>query len=248
MIKNQSLLSLACGDSYGSHYESYGLMGVRFDLSELPDIPVKKQITDDTKMAIILLNHYKKHQTLKTDFLLRNYKHWAKTEGHQDGIGLHTYNVLIKNQKNKDSQGNGALMRVIPFGIELINEGYTFDEAVEMMNVDSALTHENETIFMSNRVCLDIALNGLSVLDKKEYKKLLSKLKFGNTAWVIYSLYIVIEALKQNLSFIDGFKYIVSAGGDTDTNCAIFGAIKGHQNNIEDELDIKKFLPPSYTF
>ncbi len=243
MKNNQSLLALACGDSYGSYYESYGLMGVKYDISELPDKPVQKQITDDTKMATILLEHYRRHQTLKTDFLLKNYKHWARTEGYQDGIGMHTYDALIKNQKNKDSQGNGALMRVIPFGIELIKDDYNFDKVVEMMNIDSALTHENEIIFLSNRLCLDIALNGMTVLEKQEYKKLLSKLKSGYTAWVIHTLYIVIKALKQSFSFVDGFKYIVSMGGDTDTNCAIYGAIKGCSNNIENELNIKEFLP-----
>ena len=47
----------------------------------------------------------------------------------------------------------------------------------------------------------------------------------------------------MNLSFLDSFKYIVSVGGDTDTNCAIFGAIKGYTNNKEYELDTKDLLP-----
>ncbi len=231
-LKNRSLLALACGDSYGSYYERYGLAGVTFDILKLPNTPIEKKITDDTKMATILLEHYKRYDKLDTDFLLKNYVHWAKTDGQKDGIGLHTYDVLIKNKKDKDSQGNGALMRVIPFGLKLIDDGYTFDEAIEMMNIDSALTHENDTIFLSNRLCLDIAVNGIEVLDKSEYKQIVSKLKSGDTAWVIHTLFIVIKVLKMNLNFLDSFKQIVSVSGDTDTNCAIFGAIKGYKDNI----------------
>jgi len=222
---NQSLLALACGDSYGSYFEMMGLQGAKFDIDKLPNKSVEVNITDDTKMATILLKHYIKHKIIHVEKLSDEYRVWARTDGREDGIGIHTYDVLIKNEKNKNSQGNGALMRNIPFGCELIKDGYSFEEAVSLMNQESAITHENETIFMSNRLALDLAINGLNALEKNEYKDILSQLKYGNTAWVIYSLHIVIETLKKDYSFIDGFKYIVSLGGDTDTNCAIYGAI-----------------------
>jgi len=41
---------------------------------------------------------------------------------------------------------------------------------------------------------------------------------------------------------LDGFKYIISQGGDTDTNCAIYGVIRGYKNVISNELDIHEFL------
>jgi len=112
-------------------------------------------------------------------------------------------------------------MRNIPFGVKLIEDGYSFDEAVSLMNQESAITHKNETIFICNKLALDLAINGTDILQKSDYKDILKKLKYGDTAWVIHSLYIVIEALKKDCSFIDGFKYIVSVGGDTDTNCAM---------------------------
>jgi ADP-ribosylglycohydrolase len=46
---------------------------------------------------------------------------------------------------------------------------------------------------------------------------------------------------KSKRKFLTGFKYIVSTGGDTDTNCAIFGAIFGYKKDITQELDIDKF-------
>ena len=235
---NLSLLALACGDSYGSHYEYEGMCGVTFKIRSLPMKPIKPNITDDTKMAIILLEHYNKNRTLNEVKLLEEYKLWANTSGLDDGIGQHTYDILVKNKTDKNSQGNGALMRVIPFGVQLIQDGYSFNEAVDMMNIDSALTHSNETIFMVNRLALDITINGLEALDNTLYKDILQQLHLGDTAWVIHSLHIVIETLKLKKQFVSGFKYIVSHGGDTDTNCAIFAAIKpAFPNNYTYELN-----------
>lgn len=239
---NHSLLALACGDSYGSHYEMMGLYGNTFDISKLPCSPITVQITDDTKMATILLQHYLKHKTIKPRILKKSYKDWALREGDDDGIGIHTKEVLVNNKKNKDSQGNGALMRNIPFGCKLIDDGYSFDDALELMNKDSALTHENKTIFQANHLALDLAINGLKALENKAHQNIVVKLKYGHTAWIIFTLYIVIEALKKELSFIDAFKYIVASGGDTDTNCAIFGAIKGYRENIRDSISVERFL------
>ena len=239
---NQSLLALACGDSYGSYFKRDGLMGVTYNIEKLPNKSVTPMITDDTKMAMILLKHYITHKNISTEKLSEEYRIWARTDGQKDTIGMHTYSVLVRNEKNKNSQGNGALMRVIPFEIELIKDGYSFEEAVTLINQDSAITHKNETIFMANRLTLDITINGIKVLRKDAYKNILSKLCPGYTAWVINSLYIVIKTLKMNLFFVDGFKYIVSQGGDTDTNCAIYGAIRGSIEDIRDSVNILDFL------
>ena len=243
---NNSLLALACGDSYGSHFEMEGLMGCQFSLRSLPDIPNFPNITDDTKMATILLKHYKKYKSLKKDILLNEYRYWAKTQGYSDGIGIHTRAVLLDGKTDKDSQGNGALMRVIPFGIALVEDGYSFEDAVALMYEESRLTHENDIIYITNKLALDLALNGLDALEKKEYSALLQMLHYGDDAWVIYTLYIVIEALKKKRKFLTAFKYIVSQGGDTDTNCAIFGAIRGAHADITQELKISLFVSKEY--
>jgi len=165
---NLSLLALPCGDSYGSHYEYEGLCGVTFKIRSLPMKPIKPNITDDTKMSIILLRHYNENRTLNEVKLLEEYKLWANTSGLDDGIGQHTYDLLVKNKRDKNSQGNGALMRVIPFGVQLIQDGYSFNEA--------------------------------------------------------------------------GFKYIVSHGGDTDTNCAIFEVVNEYNKDVRKSLAIEDFL------
>ncbi len=245
---NLSLLALACGDSYGSYYEMAGLRGDTFDIKKLPNMPTQPRITDDTKMATILLKHYKKYKTIKYSMLLKSYQKWAKIEGYADGIGIHTSSILLNDSLNKDSQGNGALMRNIPTGVELIKDGYTLDEAITIINQESSLTHKNKIIFETNKLSLDLAINGIEALGKQEYQEILSILRYGNTAWVIYTLYMVIDTLKQGFNFLDGFKYIVSKGGDTDTNCAIYAAIKGAQEDITKEVNIGDFLPESFLY
>lgn len=239
----QSLTALSCGDSYGSYYESDGLLGCKLDINKLPDKPITKRVTDDTKMATILLRHYLRYKTLDIEKLVLSYRFWAKEDGAKDGIGLHTSAILLNKKIDKNSQGNGALMRNIPFGIEVFENGKNFEKAVDLMNKDSSITHKNETIFLANRICLDIAINRIQASEKLEYKKLLSQLHYGSSAWVIHTIFIIFEALKHTSNFLDGFKYIVSMGGDTDTNCAIYGAIKGYLDDINDELGIADFLP-----
>ncbi len=243
---NNSLIALACGDSYGSHYESEGLMGAKFDIKSLPDKPIYQNITDDTKMAMILFKHYNKYKKLDIMMLQNSYSIWAKEDGDADGIGIHTKDVLVYHKQDKNSQGNGALMRNIPFGLELIDDGYSFEEAVDMMNIDSSITHKNSTIFHSNKLALDLAVNGIEVLKKDTYKKLLQKIHYGHTAWICHSLYIVIETFKQGFGFLDGFKHITSKGGDTDTNCAIYGAILGYRVDITKEINIDSFIDINY--
>jgi ADP-ribosylglycohydrolase len=54
---------------------------------------------------------------------------------------------------------------------------------------------------------------------------------------VIYTLYDVLDVLKMDLSIHEGFKELVSRGGDTDTNCAIYGAIRGYVEVLKIPLD-----------
>ncbi|MBT5934606.1 ADP-ribosylglycohydrolase family protein [Sulfurimonas sp.] len=78
MLPNQSLLALACGDSYGAYFERDGLMGVTYEIETLPSKPVVPMITDDTKMAMILFKHYIKHKNLFIEKISEEYRLWSK--------------------------------------------------------------------------------------------------------------------------------------------------------------------------
>ena len=235
-----SIIALACGDAYGNEYEMKGLTGTTFSKDNLPSYALKKQFTDDTKMALILWEHYTEHGCINEKNLFRSYQDWALQDGQKDGIGIHTARVLLYAKTDKNSQGNGVLMRVLPFGLRLIDEGMSLDEAMELVRQDAQLTHDNEIVHLSNKICLDIACNGIDVLEKSEYQSLLSNLQKGHTAWLIHTLYDVIDVLNMDIGLLDGFKELVSRGGDTDTNCAIYGSIRGYREDID--LNIDDFL------
>lgn len=97
-------------------------------------------------------------------------------------------------------------MRVLPLGLRLIDEGISFDDAVELINKDASITHDNEVIKMANQLCLDIAISGLDTLNKNEYQEIQSMLKKGHTAWVIYTLNDVLDVLKMDIDILEGFK------------------------------------------
>jgi ADP-ribosylglycohydrolase len=121
MKAKNSLCTLACGDAYGNAFEMDGLIGVRFDKDLLPDQALIKNYTDDTKMPMMLWVHYGNYGTIVEDKLFEAYANWAEKDGASDGIGIHTAGVLLRGKENKDSQCNGALMRVLPFGLRLID-------------------------------------------------------------------------------------------------------------------------------
>jgi ADP-ribosylglycohydrolase len=73
-------------------------------------------------------------------------------------------------------------------------------------------------------------------MEKIEYSELLASLKPGYSAWVIHTLHDVLDVLKMDLSVHEGFKELVSRGGDTDTNCAIYGAVRGYNKVLGIQL------------
>ncbi len=146
-----ALLTLACGDAYGNVYEMEGLFGVKPNKSILPNEAKIKSYTDDTKMAMILWLHYSEYGTIVEERLFEAYAAWAEKDGYADGIGIHTAAVLLRGKTDKSSQGNGVLMRVLPFGLRCIEEGMPFEDTVALVNRDAALTHDNEVVQMSNR-------------------------------------------------------------------------------------------------
>jgi ADP-ribosylglycohydrolase len=105
-------------------------------------------------MAALLMEHYKRYGRLDIPMLTLSYRFWAKEEGHADGIGIQTASVLLDGSRDKSSQGNGALMRSVPFGVWLTEMGFGFEEAVARMNEDAAITHANEMVFLANRLAL----------------------------------------------------------------------------------------------
>jgi len=222
----KSLFFLKEGDKYGSPYEERGLVGEKFNITKLPNKPEGKE-TDDSKMASIAFR-YARSDFFDIKAIKEEYIKWAKDEGADDGIGYQTEAALLGNFVDDKGQGNGSLMRCIPYMLLLHKKGYSLSSIREMMTAEASITHPNKEVLRLNFTFFLIALRGdlqpLKFLPE-EYKV---KIKAGHSAWMYYTAFIVIEALKKNFkNHYQGFKYITSFGGDTDTNCAVYGAIRG---------------------
>jgi len=189
---------------------------------------------------MILWMHYSNYGFIDKEKLMASYREWAVKDGLADGIGLHTYKVLVEGKTDKNSQGNGTVMRVIPFANRLIEEGKPFEEVLQWMNIDATLTHDNSIIKAANHLALDLSIHGLKTLKDAKHSFIVAQLKPGHTAWIVHTLHHVIEVLKMNIGMLDAFKELVSRGGDTDTNCAIYAAIKGYSDCFE--LTLEDFL------
>ena len=219
---SNALMGLAMGDMFGSTFECLGLSGNLFLLNGIADLPdhppVGSFTTDDTFMAVTLLNNVisgwdaaSYHAALAE---------WSGTElAAYQGIGTHTSMVLNHGYEGT-SQGNGCLMAILPAAIFLIDNGYSQEELTQWMYEVQAVTqHEANVEAALFLLGYDVEVN----------------IQQGDSAWVANSLGAVTDALNNASSMVEGFQQIVSIGGDTDTNAAIYGAIYSYQNGLEQD-------------
>jgi ADP-ribosylglycohydrolase len=242
-----SMLALACGDSYGKAYE---LKNTKVTIEDLPNYPADKSITDDTHMAYLALQNVLQNKQIDTLSLLEDYKQWAMEFGYAEGIGIHTADVLLRGKTDKISEGNASLMRCLPYMLALKELGFDDASILEQMKVESALTHCGDVIIDANMICYLTAINKKDVVIEHYLDTLEEAFEIEptNTAWVINTLNIILDTWKdrRELGFLNGFKKIVSMGGDTDTNCAVYGAMFGFSVDIRDEIDIEQWLEPDW--
>lgn len=238
------LLAQACGDAYGATYE---FMTSSMIPKILPDRSIgggpfnflPGDITDDTDMAIITLDHLIKYKKVEPVKLKKAYKKWAMTA---KDVGIQVSSALLQDIYNIEGQGNGALMRIIPSIVFMKDElNYSVDETKHEIRVISKTTHINEEVQVINDFFIDKIYD---TCDENKYLALLNKISATNdsTGWVYNSARIVINTLAKNIGFLEGYRACIRLGGDTDTHCAIYGAYLGAFKDIREELDVNRFV------
>lgn len=239
-----SLLAQACGDAYGAAYE---FMSPSMIPKSLPDKSIgggpfnflPGDITDDTDMAIITLDHLIKYKKVQPEILKKAYKHWAMTA---KDVGAQISSALLHDNYNIEGQGNGALMRIIPSIVFMKDEfNYTVDQTKDEIRVISKITHINEEVQIINDFFIDKIY---ATYEENNYHTLLNKISATkeSTGWVYNSARIVIDTLAKDIGFLEGYMTCIRFGGDTDTHCAIYGAYLGAFKDIREELDVNRFL------
>jgi ADP-ribosylglycohydrolase len=202
------------------------------------------QPTDDSEMALMLARSIVLEGRVSAEAAARAYVWWYNTGpfdiGNTTRAALAPLAAGRDKQANRESQANGALMRISPLGVFGAEPGHARD--------DAAITHPNPICQDANAVfasAIAFAIRSgagaaqvyahargtathadvITVLDTAAHAAPESYTR--NMGWVLVALQNAFWQLLHAETFEDGVVATVMAGGDTDTNAAIAGALLG---------------------
>src|SRR5579884_766246 len=209
------------------------------------------QPTDDSELALMLARRLVAGRGYDKEAVFAAYRHWYES-GPFD-IGGTTRRALRGDEPDEESQANGSLMRISPLGIAGGGRGPNGATwAAEWARIDSELTHPNA---VCREACAafvaavatavrtgdaraayaaavaeasrpggqDAVRRTLAVAEHEPPKDFTRQ-----QGWVLIALQNAFFRLLHPLStFEQGVVATVRAGGDTDTNGAIAGALLG---------------------
>lgn len=203
------------------------------------------EVTDDTQMAYCLHGALQEAQGWDSAVTLKHYRAWLATD--PPDVGEATQAALQGNPM-PDSQGNGALMRVMPIALWAL-EHPEFDWRTAARE-DAALTHPHAVCGDCNVVYVYALMQAArpGATPQGVYERtvafaagegvdaeVLCVLQRAATqrpdydgeciGWVLIALQSAFYQLLHASSFREALVDIVSAGGDTDTNAAIAGPL-----------------------
>ena len=275
VVKN-GIYGFVVGDAFGVPVEGMN----RADLNKNP---VKDVIgfgrhnvpegtwSDDTAMTLATMDSIAKKNSIDYDDIMSKFCKWFyygdyTADGKVFDIGfttkkaLNTYKItnlpaIQCGSNNKNDNGNGSLMRILPIVLYLRNLNIDDNQQVEIINSISSLTHANEisklgcyiySLFINSilngktkeEAYLDICNYDYSKYYSKEAIDSYSDVLNGNISNYNYetieSSGYIIDTLKASIwvilntnNYEDSIIKAVNLGGDTDTIGAITGSIAG---------------------
>ena len=205
------------------------------------------QPTDDTEMAIELIDALRRAGGYDESEALAGYQRWMATDPFDAGNTCRL--ALTGDEKDHASQANGALMRISPLAVAYAGKP---EEAERFARTDAALTHPNPMTVAANAVyagALADVLGGADPLEAlrsrlerenlDQYRDDRAIARGDTTAtwetqlpnngggWVCTGLNAVVYHVAQGTDFEEALVQTIALGGDTDTNAAIVGAFLG---------------------
>lgn len=232
-------------------------------------------VTDDTQMAFALMRSISEKGKFDRDDVIKAYMGWANSG--VKSLGRNTRALFkgvktIKGYENRYkkifapgeevTQSNGSLMRAYPLIF------------TKNPRLDTELTNPNPVNVLCTEVYIRIlkdAFNNASKKDTINWLMNVKDIEIVKTAikeavekkdrnvdgkskgWVLHALYITIYGYLHFNNFTDMYDWIIKKLGDTDTNAAIAGAVKGVElgyNKLfqeqEENLEILFKINPEY--
>ncbi|CAN0408548.1 unnamed protein product, partial [Phaeothamnion confervicola] len=185
------------------------------------------------------------------DAVWRAYHAWADSSPFD--IGMTTSAALVYQEpppagRHSDSQANGALMRCSPLALA----GWrNVEQMLDWSDQDASLTHSNPVCLAANRAYLRALARGLAGGEPQEmYEAAVAGSEgpvqtileaahseppqdfMSHMGWVLIALQNAFYRLLHSKSLRDGVIDTVRAGGDTDTNGCIAGALLGAYHGV----------------
>lgn len=205
------------------------------------------QPTDDSEMALMLARALIKHRGYVVEEARKAYTFWLNSAPFDCG---NTVSSGLRGRPNRESQANGALMRISPLGI--FGWNYTLDRVAEYARADASLTHPHPVCLQADALFAMAIASAIGT--RKGARELYGQMRDWARAmnveprlmeaivdasesppadyvhqqgWVIIAFQNALWQLVHAATLEDGVVDTVGRGGDTDTNAAIAGALLG---------------------
>lgn len=146
------------------------------------------QVTDDSELALCILDVISIYHTYDKNEVAQRYIKWYNSSpfdiGQATSISLNnakSYNDMINNTIRRDKEGkfpsmsNGSLMRISPIAL-LYYRGYTKSEILNFAEEDTRMTHSDNNVISATRLFVSLLVDILSGIFDKDilYKNCLS--------------------------------------------------------------------------
>ncbi|QEP41928.1 ADP-ribosylglycohydrolase family protein [Ectothiorhodospiraceae bacterium BW-2] len=211
------------------------------------------QPTDDSEMALALVNSLLEESNYAAAGAMTHYQRWYQSQPFD--IGFTTVRALT-GDPNHDSQANGALMRASPLGIVAV--GTPLTQRCAWAAADAALTHPHANCVAINQLyvaaiatAIESGSTGADLYEQitrwarqwdlpaevTEVTEKAARIPVqdyqSHMGWVMIAWHNALWQLLSAPSLEEGIIDTVMQGGDTDTNAAICGALLGAVYGLE---------------
>ena len=280
-----ALLGFAIGDAYGVPYEFLSRVEIaRLELGDMVgrdtspafesrwiDMIPAGAWSDDTSMLIAAMDGIiaEEGHIVDTDIMDRFVAWWDEGQfcslDFPFGLGGNVSKALVKYRCDFPPEqcggtgfmdnGNGALMRILPFSLYAIGRSLDFNEMLHVVHEGSALTHAHEiskvccvlyTVFLKGCITTGDVAIALRQMQEVEWAKHYSKgtleavkvvldpdfpnipiSQIAETGYVVDSLEAALYSILHSYDYRTAIQTAVRLGYDTDTNAGITGSLAG---------------------
>ena len=156
---------------------------------------------------------------------------------------------LVRQDNPRSSAGNGSVMRCVPVALRFRDD---IDRLIRVSTQQAAITHSDERCTWGaaavNLAVRELLLGNIYFVDEvlhrlrdrapralveaihrvpREGQDDLPVTRLGETGYVVHCVEIAFWFVTHDRTLEDALVYLAQAGGDTDTNAAVAGALLG---------------------